>query len=231
VIATQLNAAYAPWLDLFLSSLRRSNPTIPVFVELVNTPPQLTGYFRERYPWAEILDVELADESRRVLAHRKVDTALTCLERYPGRPWYLICDVDLLFRRSLDPLIDSLANHDAGVVFRDGCWEGVHYDHLRVNSGFVAYKDARLLEAWKAAMAEPTCLGYDASSWFYDQVTLLHVTRQCPLDYLAIDDRMFINREFDAVAAVWSGHMTPKELMYLRFRDELESSRRLGGHQ
>jgi hypothetical protein len=42
---------------------------------------------------------------------------------------------------------------------------------------------------------------------------------------------MFINREFDAVAAVWSGHMTPKELMYLRFRDELESSRRLDGHQ
>lgn len=36
MIATQLDAAYAPWLDLFLSCLQLTKVAVPVYVDIVN---------------------------------------------------------------------------------------------------------------------------------------------------------------------------------------------------
>jgi hypothetical protein len=220
MIITQLDSTYARWLDLFLSSLKRTNPHVKVSVELVNFPPVLAVYFESKYPQAEFVPISLDGPSRHIMAHRKVDAALNVLERHPSEPWYIVCDVDLLFRDSLDVLINELMNHDAGVVFRDGLWDGQYYEYLRVACGFVAYKDARLMCAWKREMEKPACRGLESSSWFYDQMTLLNATEQVPLSYLAIDDSVYINRDFSDSAVVWSANWEPKELMYLKFVDE-----------
>lgn len=225
MLVTQLDATYAHWLDLFLESLRLSNPAIRVYVELVNFHPRLAAFFVAKHPEVDFAAILLEEASRNALAHRKVDAALQALQKYPDEGWYILGDVDLLFRRPLDSLISALISHDAGVIFRDGLWEGQYYDHLRVACGFLAFKDAGFLCAWKDEMARPKCLGYDKSSWFYDQITLFSVTQKLELDYLAIDDRKYINREFDDDAVVWSANMDPKELMYLKFREELERMR------
>jgi len=226
MIITQLDANYAHWLDLFLSSLQFTNPAARTYVELVNFHPDLSMFFHTRYPAVEFAAVALQNPSRNAMAHRRVDAALGGLGRHPGEGWYIVCDVDLLFRRSLGRLVADLDGHDAGVIFRDGLWQGEYYDHLRVAAGFVAVKDARLLHSWKTEMAKPQCMGYDPSSWFYDQITLFEATKQLSLDYLAIDDGEYINRELSEEAAVWSAHVEHKELMYLRFREELDRMRR-----
>jgi hypothetical protein len=220
MIVTQLDTTYARWLDLFLSSLRRTNPHIKVSVEIVNFHPDLAAYFESKYSQTEFVPISLDRPSRHLMAHRKVDAALNALNRHACEPWYIVCDVDLLFRDSLNGLINELLTHDAGVVFRDGLWEGQYYEHLRVACGFVAYKDARLINAWKGEMEKPTCRGLEPSSWYYDQIALLNAAEQLPLNYLAIDDCIYINREFSDNAVVWSANMEPKELMYLKFLEE-----------
>ncbi len=221
MIITQLDAKYSPWLDMFLQSLLLTNPDCRVYVELVNFHPALAQYFRETFSSVYFADVALDNPSKHDLAHRKVDAGLAGFAGHPDEGWYLVCDVDILFRAPLTALIDSLRTHDAGVVFRDGIWEGVRYEYLLVACGFVAFKDTRLLGVWKRKLLEPSCLEYDRSSWYYDQITLLSATREVPLDYLHITQDRFLNREFGDHAIVWSAHMEPKELMYLKFREEL----------
>jgi hypothetical protein len=165
--------------------------------------------------------IAVEQPSREVLAHRKVDAGLAALARYPDQPWYVLCDADLLFRRSLATLTAQLARYDAAVVMRDGMWEGRYYEHLRVACGFVGYRDDRVLRAWRHAMQRPTCRGYDRGTWFYDQITLVDTVEQLSLNYLALDPAMYVNREFADDAIVWSANMDPKELMYLRFLEEL----------
>lgn len=220
MIVTQLDSTYAPWLDLFLSSLKLTNPDFRASVELVNFAPALEAYFKAKYPQTFFAPVALHHTSNHLLAHRKVDAALAALSRHPCEPWYIVCDVDLLFRKPLNGLVSGLETHDAGIVFRDGLWEGVYYEYLSVACGFVAYRDERLLKAWKLEMSKPNCRGLEQSSWFYDQITLVSATEQVPLDYLTIDDRIYINREFCEAAVIWSAHMEPKELMYLKFVEE-----------
>jgi hypothetical protein len=222
MIVTQLDRMYAPWLDLFLASLRVSNPTVRAYVELVNFPADLTRFFEEKYPEVDFAGVSLEQPTRNAVAHRKVDAALAALARHPKEPWYLLCDVDLLFRSSLNSLATDVVTHDAGVVFRDGLWESEYHAHLRVACGFVAFKDARLLGAWKDEMARPACLGYERASWFYDQITLFSATQALQMDYLPIAEHHYLNRWFSADAAVWSANLEPKELMYLRFVEEFD---------
>lgn len=226
MIITQLDSAYAPWLDLFLESLSLTNPGLPAYVELVNFHPELARYFRSKYGLVDFVPIALDAPSRHAMAHRKPHAALAGWQRHPNQPAYIVCDVDLLFRRSLDTLLAGLRERDAGVVFRDGLWEGRYYDHLRVACGLVGFRDDRLIREWLRTLAAPSCLGYEPTSWFYDQITLLAATNELRLDYLHLDHQTFLNREFAPEACIWSAHMEPKELMFLRFGDEL---RRLRG--
>jgi hypothetical protein len=220
MIVTQLDSTYAPWLDLFLSSLRRTNPQVSVYVELVNFHPNLAAYFESKYSQTNFVPISLDQPTRRLMAHRKVDAALNAIGRHAREPWYIVCDVDLLFRDSLDDLIAELMAHDAGVVFREGLYQGQQYEYLRVACGFVAYKDARLISAWKRQMEKPTCRGLDSNSWFYDQITLLDVAERLPLNYLAIDANLYVNKKLSTSAVIWSASWEPKELMYLKFLED-----------
>src|SRR3990172_11771742 len=107
MLVTQLDTAYAHWLDLFLESLRLSNPAIRARVELVNFHPRLAAFFATKYPEVDFAAILLERASRNALAHRKVDAALHTLQQYPDEGWYVVADVDLLFRRPLDFLISA----------------------------------------------------------------------------------------------------------------------------
>ena len=143
---------------------------------------------------------------------------------------YLMSDADMLFRKPLEPLHRKLETSDASIIFRDGVWDGVVYEHLKVACGLVSItrKGEPLIREWNRIMhSEKSLWGHKAWEWWWDQISLLEATRRVSdLRYSSIEPELYIDRDFNDQAPIWSANKPPKDYMYKRFSEEFESLRR-----
>lgn len=223
MIVTQFDDKYLPWAHVFLKSLAITNPDEEVYLNTVNVTTSDAETLREFYPHVTIETCQEEVPDKAYMANRKIGVFLSVLQRF-SRPTYMLIDTDVLFRHSLQPLFDKLADADAAIIFRDGKWGDRIYEHLKVASGIILVQPSgiQLIENWNHIAKTEKILSYiPQGNWYWDQLALLEATRKTPLRYATIEESLYIDKDFDPQSFIWSAHHPAKQYMFNRFSQEL----------
>ena len=152
-------------------------------------------------------------------------------------------DADLLLRTPIDNLLNSLGKHNVGLVYREAAFGF----HVKFNSSVVVVSGdgIKLIDEWNKQMkrrwvifstdekltrfeilkknkeGSPRPLYVRRGKWFWDQITLYEAVRKLQIHFSILEANKFINANFDACAAIWSGHNDKKDVVYKKYIDEL----------
>ena len=235
MIVTQFDNGYYEWGLLFAKSLHLTNPGRKVYMDTLNLSDEQIDKLKSVSPLIEVNNNRIVHPPDRnipaFMTNRRVEVLLNVVKKTDDQD-YLLIDADMLFRKSLRSLYRQLEHSDACVVFRDGVWGDRTYEHLKVAGGFVLIKRSGipLIEKWYEMMTTKDCLyGVKTGEWYWDQITLLEATKTVGgLKIGAIEPRLYINRDFDFTAYVWSANKAPKDKMLSMFRLEYDRISREG---
>ena len=157
---------------------------------------------------------------------------------------YILLDADLLLRMPIENLLNALGKHNVGLVYREIAFGF----HVKFNSSVVIVSGdgIKLIDEWNRQMkrrwvifstdekltrfeilkkkkeGSPRPLYVRRGKWFWDQITLYEAVRKLQIDFSILEANKFINANFDACAAIWSGHNDKKDVVYKKYIDELK---------
>jgi hypothetical protein len=222
MIVIQFDRNYFKWGVLFSESFVHFNPDLVLFIDSVNLDSNQIRKL-EKISSRIIIKNSIVNFTSgnfsNFMANRKAEVLFNVMENYESKV-YLLCDVDFLIRKPLTELFYMSSGYDISCIFRDGKWKGEIFEHLKIASGLILVKSSSIdfVSKWLDLTNECEKLhGIQKGKWYWDQVTLLEATRQCKLKYLSLSDDIYINREFNQFATIWSAHRSPKDYMYYLF--------------
>jgi len=232
MMVTQFNDVFYKWGLLFAQSLYFTNPKEELYIDSVNLNGGQVKELSEISPLITLKNNQISFPSDvnvpAYMANRRVKVLLEVIGKKQSDK-YVIIDADMLFRKSLDKLYEKVNDSDASIIFRDGMWEGVIYEHLKVACGLVVItqKGIPLIREWYRIMCgEKSIYGYRAWEWYWDQIALLEATRRVKdIKYSSIEPDLYINRDFGKDAYIWSANKAPKDYMYQEFVKEFEKNK------
>jgi hypothetical protein len=222
------NRAYLPWVRVFLASLTRFHPDVPVVLCGVNLRSGHLRPLRARHRELQMMPVSVRESGRlpdpnvansRPIWYRRV------MEEFDA-PVYWFMDADLLVRGSLRGLTRLVDAHDAALVFRFERYRHVPIRMKKAAGLLVLRRSARtLLDHWIAAVGGTSPVdGVRPGRWFWEQSCLHLASRRARLRYARIPpDEYLSTYPFDRQARIWSANVRPdlKPAMLRIFRREL----------
>ncbi len=231
VIVALCTDTYFQWARLFLRSFKLTNDnSVPIFInalrfnkdmidELYGIYPNLTIIERsyKEKEIAKLHNVELSEVKRcresisrgikkdcrfwmNFLGDVRINWLYDVVER-EFDSWCLHIDIDIMFRASIEPLIQQIKENDVCLKFFD--WDD--RDDHKVQGGMVGISGSRGLEFLKL-WRDKTNHSKINSSWSWNQTNLYRTYKHFEDFKFGRIDNKWLSVEFDEGLPIWCGH-------------------------
>lgn len=148
--------------------------------------------------------------SQYVLKHR-VKRLQETMEKYPEEEWFILYDVDMLIRKSIDPLVNQVKSHDVTLRFKQGNLKKRKTGHRIAGglSGYSGEKGLEFVKKWNSLLSEIDLVKeWNGTIELYDQLTLYKTYEyfeDSDIKWSEIDTD-WITPHFKQNKSVWGGH-------------------------
>lgn len=179
--------------------------------EIEKTKSQIANGFKKDNRWW----------SQYILNHR-TKGLLEAMRDNPDEDWFILYDVDFMFRKSIDPLIELITSHDVSLFFRPSLESvmegGPKKDFMRVGGGLSGYKGQKgreFVEKWWEILNSKDVKSLPVDTYIWDQAamykTFLHFKDMKdeygnPYMNWGEFDVDWISAGYHAWKTVWGGH-------------------------
>lgn len=240
------------WTILFLDSLYLTNgDKYKVFLKGLSLTSKMVRDFKESYPNIEIenhivnyeyikskyrknqdqiesskngLKDGFKEDNRwwsQYVLNERVKGLLEVMNRKP-KEWFLYYDVDVLFRKSIDPLVNQIKKHDVSLYFRPSLEKIDEKNKIKKDmkigggiSGYNGEKGKKFIEKWLEILnSEEDIDKILTCSFIWDQMalynTFLHFRNE--IKWGDIDQNRWISAWYHDWKSVWGGHRKGKKI-------------------
>lgn len=157
------------------------------------------------------------------ILHHRTEGLVDAMDDNPDEDWFILYDVDFMFRKSIDPLIDLVTSHDVSLFFRPSL-KALLKDNkdkkefMRVGGGLSGYngeKGREFVHKWWEILNTKDTIDLPVDVYIWDQAamykTFLHFKDmknedETPYMNWGGFDVDWISAGYHAWKPVWGGH-------------------------
>jgi hypothetical protein len=212
MFVTAFDENYAHWGELLAKSLTRLHPDIALRIIGVDLSEATKEALIGAAPNGQIHEksISASGPARPAAIANARPGWLAEIAGNECPEWLFLLDADLLFRRSLAPLIAAARPSQAAMILAREHAHRPTPRHLRVASGFILFnrRGFALIDQWREAMDGSQAIdGVAPGAWFWEQTCLFDVYRRNSASIFQLTDHCLGSPPFEDQASVWSANV------------------------